>query len=291
MGMERNAHGYQFLPVGEAAFILGISRVRLREAVAKGIIPAQRDNQGRVRVDISRATADLARQLAETPVDPSALIDALFDEVEELQAIVLEREASIGQMEELIERQDRALQQTVELLEQVMRNSAGPVVFPAGQALAPSPGPAGDGSLAAISDRALAMLDDVTGKLEASLEQNRRYQQLIDRAMAFSDAWANATEGKSVQMADAAERAIDLLERALHEGEAKHHAAQKLGGMVDRALAAGAVLETEVTEARDKLNRQEKLVGQVLEMSERAVNLAEGTKVPKRGFLAWLTGR
>ena len=291
MGMERNAHGYQFLPVGEAAFILGISRVRLREAVAKGIIPAQRDNQGRVRVDISRATADLARQLAETPVDPSALIDALFDEVEELQAIVLEREASIGQMEELIERQDRALQQTVELLEQVMRNSAGPVVCPAGQALAPSPGPAGDGSLAAISDRALAMLDDVTGKLEASLEQNRRYQQLIDRAMAFSDAWANATEGKSVQMADAAERAIDLLERALHEGEAKHHAAQKLGGMVDRALAAGAVLETEVTEARDKLNRQEKLVGQVLEMSARAVNLAEGTKVPKRGFLAWLTGR
>jgi DNA repair exonuclease SbcCD ATPase subunit len=291
MGMERNAHGYQFLPVGEAAFILGISRVRLREAVAKGIIPAQRDNQGRVRVDISRATADLARQLAETPVDPSALIDALFDEVEELQAIVLEREASIGQMEELIERQDKALQQTVELLEQVMRSSAGPVVFPARQALAPSPAPAGDGSLAAISDRALAMLDDVTGKLEASLEQNKRYQQLIDRAMAFSDAWANATEGKSVQMADAAERAIDLLERALHEGEAKHDAAQKLGGMFDRALAAGAVLETEVTEARDKLNRQEKLVGQVLEMSERAVNLANGTKVPKRGFLAWLTGR
>jgi hypothetical protein len=168
-----------------------------------------------------------------------------------------------------------------------MRNSAGPAIHPARTA---SPQPA-DGTLAAISDRALAMLDEVTGKLEASLEQNKRYQQLIDRAMAFSDAWANATEGKSVQMADAAERAIDLLERALHEGEAKHDAAQKLGGMVDRALAAGAVLETEVTEARDKLNRQEKLVGQVLEMSERAVNLANGTKVPKRGFLAWLTGR
>jgi tetratricopeptide (TPR) repeat protein len=287
MGMELNARGYQFLPVGEAAFILGISRVRLREAVAKGIIPAQRDNQGRVRVDISRATADLARQLAETSIDPSALIDALFDEVEELQAILQEREASIGQMEDLIQRQDKALQQTVELLEQVMRRSAGPAIFPARTA-GPQPG---EGTLTEISDRALAMLDEVTDKLEASLEQNRRYQQLIDRAMAFSDAWANATEGKAAQMAGAADKAIELLERALQEGEAKHHATQKLGGMVDRALAAGAVLETEVVEARDKLGKQEKLVGQVLEMSERAVNLANGTKVPRRSFLAWLTGR
>jgi hypothetical protein len=167
-----------------------------------------------------------------------------------------------------------------------MRQSAGSAVFPD----AALPARSGSTTIEEVSDRALAMLDEVTGKLEESVAQNQRYRDLIERAFAFSDAWANATQGREAAMSDAAERAIALLERALHEGEAKEQAAQKLGGLLDRALAAGHLLENEVNDARDKLKRQEQMVGQVLEMSERAVGLVNGQQVRRRGWLSWLTG-
>ncbi len=44
--MDASVDSLGFLPLTEAADRLGISRLKLREAIAKGVIAARRDNQG-----------------------------------------------------------------------------------------------------------------------------------------------------------------------------------------------------------------------------------------------------
>ncbi len=68
-----------WLSLDEAAALWGVSRLRLREAIAAGALAAQRDNRGfwRVRSD---KPVDFAAQRA----PPERLVEALFDEIEEL---------------------------------------------------------------------------------------------------------------------------------------------------------------------------------------------------------------
>ncbi len=103
------------------------------------------------------------------------------------------------------------------------------------------------------------------------MQENERYRELVARAVNFSEAWSQASDEKAEKLADAAERAIGLLDRALPESEAKGEAVDRLGSLVDRALKAGQLLEQEVAQARSKLDRQGEMVGKVLEISERAV--------------------
>jgi hypothetical protein len=277
MAKRRAANGYQFLPIGEAALLLGVNRLRLREAIAKGLVKSQRDNEGRCRVDLTSAPDDLEKAMASSPTEPAALIDALFDEVEEMQLQIDERDGHLDRMQSLIERQDGVLHRSIELLEKYRSEIAR------GAANSPE-------ALASVSDRAMSMLDEVTGKLESTLAENERYRDLVARAINFSEEWSKATDARAGRLADAAERAMGLLERALPEGESRVEAVQKLGGLVDRALAAGQLLEREVGEAREKLQRQDQVVGKVLEISERAVEAA-GRQPARRGWLAWLAGR
>ncbi len=129
MNKGRAANGHQFLPIGEAALLLGVNRLRLREAIAKGLVQSRRDNEGRCRVDLTSAPDDLEKAMALTPTEPAALIDALFDEVEELQLQVDERDGHLDRMQSLIERQDGVLERSIDTLEkyrdEVMRQ-AGP---------------------------------------------------------------------------------------------------------------------------------------------------------------------
>ncbi len=261
MAKKRAANGYQFLPISEAALLLGVNRLRLREAIVKGLVKAQRDNEGRYRVDLTSAPDDLEKAMAQCPTEPSALIDALFDEVEEMQLQIDERDGHLDRMQSLIERQDGVLHRSIELLEKY-RNE-----------VARGSGASTPEALAGVSERAMSMLDEVTGKLESTLAENERYRGLVARAVSFSEEWSKATDARAERLTDAADRAV-----------------QKLGGLVDRALAAGQLLEREVGEAREKLQRQEQVVGKVLDISERAVEAA-GRQTARRGWLAWLTGR
>ena len=72
-----------FLPLTEAAERLGISRLKLREAIAKGVVPARRDNQGDWRVDLL-GVSDLSQTIKDVEADPQVLMGVLFDEIEAL---------------------------------------------------------------------------------------------------------------------------------------------------------------------------------------------------------------
>ena len=84
--------------------------------------------RGRCRVDLTSAPDDLEKAMALTPTEPAALIDALFDEVEELQLQVDERDGHLDRMQSLIERQDGVLERSIDILEkyrdEVMRRQA-----------------------------------------------------------------------------------------------------------------------------------------------------------------------
>jgi hypothetical protein len=89
--MDAKSDSVSFLGLTEAADRLGISRLKLREAIAKAVVPARRDNLGEWRVDLT-GIADLSRQIKEVEIDPEVLMTLLFDEVEALTA---ERDSAI----------------------------------------------------------------------------------------------------------------------------------------------------------------------------------------------------
>lgn len=81
--MDRGPDSVSFLPLTEAADRLGISRLKLREAIAKGVLPARRDNQGDWRVDLT-GLEYFPHQNKGLYVDPQVLVTLLFDEIETL---------------------------------------------------------------------------------------------------------------------------------------------------------------------------------------------------------------
>lgn len=118
--MDASADSLGFLPLTEAADLLGISRLKLREAIAKGVVAARRDNQGEWRVDLT-GVADLTRQIKTVEIDPDVLMSLLFDEIEALTA---ERDRATtdrdrfaliaGRALDAVEAQDKALSGTTE---------------------------------------------------------------------------------------------------------------------------------------------------------------------------------
>jgi hypothetical protein len=281
MGSEHTETGHHFLPIGEAAKLLGLSRIRLREAIAKGLLPARRDNEGHLRVDLSAVPSDLDARLAGQAIEPAELLDTLFDEVEELQAMLAGRDADIERFKSLLDRQDTMLERSMELNERANRGR-------------PQTEPAEEGSskaLADVSDRALRMLDDVTNRLETTMEHNAQFRQLVERALALSEVAASASDNRVEELSGAAERAMNLLDRALQDGESKGEVTSHLTGMLDRALAAGQHLEGQVNEKTETIRRQEKLVGKMIGMSERALGIAGSVQPRRRRWLGWLTGR
>ncbi len=281
MGIERTESGHQFLPIGEAAQLLGLSRIRLREAITKGLLSARRDNEGHLRVDLSAIPKDFDSRLARQTAQPVELLETLFDEIEELQFHLAGRDADIERLTSLLDRQDATLERSVELNE---RSQAGGPPFQVSE----------DGSaraLADVSDRAFLMLDDVTGRLETAMAQSDQFRQLVERALDLSERAASGSGEKIEGLSGAVERALNLLDRSLQEGESKGDATLRLTGLLDRALTTSQQLGAQVDEKSDVINRQEKVVGKMVGISERALGIADSAQPRRRRWLGWLIGR
>ena len=222
MGIERTESGHQFLPIGEAAQLLGLSRIRLREAITKGLLSARRDNEGHLRVDLSTLPKDFDARLTREKAQPGELLETLFDEIEELQFHVAGRDADIERLTSLLERQDATLERSLEL------NERG--------AVATSPNHiAKDGSaraLADVSERAFVLLDDVADRLETAMAQNDKFRHLVERALYLSERAASGSGDKIEELSGAVEQALNLLDRSLQQGESKSEA-----GIVPRAVS------------------------------------------------------
>jgi excisionase family DNA binding protein len=158
--------GEGFLTLAEAAERLGISRLKLREGIAKGVITARRDNEGYWRVDLAALPSDIRRAVAGVPADPADLMGTLFDEIEELGADLARAQHTTERLTALAGTQADMLDRLTGLVEARTseRDRLGEI---AGQALsAAEEAEARAASLQATADRALGLLDRAAGSLE-----------------------------------------------------------------------------------------------------------------------------
>ena len=103
--MDASVDSLGFLPLTEAADRLGISRLKLREAIAKGLIAARRDNQGDWRVDLTKVSV-LPSHIRTVEINPDVLMTLLFDEIE---ALTIERDGATTDRDRLAAIAGRAL--------------------------------------------------------------------------------------------------------------------------------------------------------------------------------------
>jgi excisionase family DNA binding protein len=155
-----------FLRLGEAAERLGVSRLKLREAVAKGLLPHRRDNEGRLRVDLGLAPDDLVTAVAAAAADPAALMQALFDEIEELSAELDDSEAATERLARLAAAQGEALDRAMAALDAANAERDLMSVLTERALTAAEEAGARAEKLEGVSSRAIGLLEDATGLLE-----------------------------------------------------------------------------------------------------------------------------
>ncbi len=206
-----------FLLLGEAAALLGVSRLKLREAIAKGLVTARRDNEGRWRVDMALVPDGLAVAVAAVPAAPEALMGALFDEIEELSGDLEAAQGVSGRLVALAGGQAAALERVMGALEAVASERD---------------------RFADVAGRALAVADDAEARAAALAATTERALGLLERtAVALDGARAEAAArdtliaGHSGQL----DRLFSLSEQAL-EAAGK---ARRAPGLVARILGRG----------------------------------------------------
>ncbi|MGI9493065.1 MAG: hypothetical protein ACR2QF_11765 [Geminicoccaceae bacterium] len=117
IGQDANAD-QQFLSVAAAAERLGLSRLKVREAAARNLIPSRRDNQDKLRLDLSRRPLpDLGDGAMGEDAPPAMLMDLLFDEIEELHADLADAEMERTALRDLAGRQAEALDRAADRME------------------------------------------------------------------------------------------------------------------------------------------------------------------------------
>jgi excisionase family DNA binding protein len=156
-----------FLTLAEAADRLGLSRLKLREGIAKGVIAARRDNEGHWRVDLAALPSDVKQAVAAVSADPAALMGALFDEIEELGSDLAQSQDMTARLTALAGTQADMIDRLTTLVEArtTERDRLGQI---AGHALsAAEEAETRAAHLQSTADRAISLLDRAAGTLES----------------------------------------------------------------------------------------------------------------------------
>src|SRR6187402_2646513 len=96
--------GDTWLTLDEAAGRLAVSRLRLREAIAAGVFPARRDNRGFWQVLLGADLTGMNDRIEAARLPAEALVDLLFDEIEETNLLLADRDESLERLNALAAR-------------------------------------------------------------------------------------------------------------------------------------------------------------------------------------------
>lgn len=186
-------HSDTWLSLDEAARRVGVSRMRMREAIAVGLCDARKDNHGVWRVALGAGIARLKTRIEQARVAPDALIDLLFDEIEEVNFLLADRDANIERMSVIVARQQEIIARTLTLAETRQTGEAG-----------------GDmDRVSAANDRSVRLIEAAFAKLSARDNEVFKLTGMLDRAFAT----IAKLEGEVKLHAGVAERQQGLLER------------------------------------------------------------------------------
>jgi excisionase family DNA binding protein len=181
-----------WLSLDEAASRLGVTRLRVREAIAAGVLKARRDNMGfwRVSLDAGRTAA---QRMAAVEIAPSQLVEILFDEVEETTAALAERTEDIERLTALLDRQQALLDRALKLAEN--REAVQSTLATE--------------RLAALNEKSHTLVERALTELETQGAELIKVRGLLDRAMGT----AAALDGEVVRQTEISQRQRALLDR------------------------------------------------------------------------------
>jgi hypothetical protein len=182
-----------WLSLDQAAARLGVNRMRVREAIAAAVIGARRDNRGFWRVSLAADVGDVKERMREIRMNPEALVELLFDEIEELNADLAERDSSLERLHAVVARQQGMVARALALAEK-----------------SENPEDSKDQDrLADINERSLRLLETTVGKLADRDADVAKLTSLLDRA--FKN--IGGLEGEVERHVEVAERQKSLLDR------------------------------------------------------------------------------
>jgi excisionase family DNA binding protein len=183
---------HDWLSLGQAAERLGVNRMRVREAIAAGVIGARRDNRGFWRVSLA-ADVDVKERMREIRLNPEALVELLFDEIEELNADLAERDSSLERLHAVAARQQDMLARALNLAQK-----------------SENPRDSKDQDrLADLNERSLRLLETAVGKLADRDADIAKLTSLLDRAFKK----ISGLEGEIERRVEVADRQKSLLDR------------------------------------------------------------------------------
>jgi hypothetical protein len=210
----------------EAARQLGVSRLRIREAIAAEQLSARRDNRGFWQVSLDN-DFDVKGNIESERLDPEALVELLFDEIEEVNLILADRDASLERLNAVASRQQEMIARALSLAE-------------APSADRPS---ADRDRLAEINDRMSRLIETTLEKLASRDGDIVKLTGLLDRALTT----ISGLESELQRQAGLAERQKGLFERLFALADASLERFEKSEGrsrgLIDRLrgrLAGGS---------------------------------------------------
>lgn len=204
-----------WLSLDEVASHLGVTRLKVREAIAAGVLRAQRDNRG-----FWRATLGAARQasdrIAAAKVAPTQLVEILFDEVEEATAALAERNADVERLTALLDRQQELMERALRVAEHAQSQQTS---VPAER-------------LAALNARSQTLIDRALTELETRDAELSKVSGLLDRAMGA----AAGLDAEVARQVEISRRQRALLDRlfAIAQAGLERFAASPRGGWFSR---------------------------------------------------------
>jgi myosin heavy subunit len=260
--------GSQFLHISQAASALGVSRMVLREGIAKGLIAARRDNEGNFRIDLADVPADLLLKLPTVEAAPATMIEVLRDEVGDMQHQLDDAERQREQLESLLARQAQALAQSAVLMERQPK---------------PSDESGEDVSrIGSVADRSFELLEETTAALQKSRAENARLTKLVERAFQVVEETQQTSQQKIDELTATAERSVEAVNRAVEETRVSRQENERLSQLIERSMQAGARLEEEMQGREQVIESQDGLLQRLFNLTEHM----DGAP-PKNRFWRW----
>jgi excisionase family DNA binding protein len=204
-----------WLSLDEVASRLGVTRLKVREAIAAGVLRARRDNRGFWRVTLD-AAEEAAERMGSLRVEPTQLVEILFDEVEEATAALAERSADVERLTALIDRQQELMERALKVAERAEGQQA--------------PVPAE--RLAALNERSQTLIDRALTELEARDADLAKVSGLLDRAIGA----AAGLDAEVARQIDISQRQRAILDRvfAIAQAGLERLALSQRGGWFSR---------------------------------------------------------
>jgi len=239
----------QFVLVEDAARLLNLNSKILRRGIACGLVPIRLDNSGTVRIHLDEVPDELEKKLEGAVSQPDLHAVAQTDEIASLEKKVTEADEQRVRLEELVQKQGATLARYAALLETNESDSSDP-------------------------HNALAAARQLLTERDAEVQ---KLSSLLDRTFRAIDARDRQVAEQSDRLAGSAEKAMNLLARALDTGELSTAQIQNLTQQVAATADINSRLEQELVQRNSVIDNQHGLM-------ERMVTIAEKTPAGSTAF-------